>query len=110
MEGMAIGHNATNCVSSMAERNKKSCQWAAYCLLGNCTCFSFSCHHQMLLQGVGSQMNKFEQVPNDHHKMSLAQGSPGLISRGRRGGGPKSDVQGVPYLTFPGGGLSYHIL
>ena len=37
-------------------------------------CLSFSCHHQMLLQGVGVglQMNKFEKVPSDHHQMSLA--------------------------------------
>ena len=43
---------------------------------------SSSGHHQMSLlglfvyvcggRGVGPQMNKFEQVSNDHHQMSLA--------------------------------------
>ena len=49
---------------------------------------SFSGHCQMSLlggemgEGVGPQMNKFEQVSRDHHQMSLA------------GRAPTSDVQG----------------
>ena len=40
-------------------------------------------------------MDKFEQVSNDHHHMSLA-GGPGLMSGGnggQGGWGPRSDVQ-----------------
>ena len=38
--------------------------------LGNCTYFSFSCHHQMLFGG-GPQMNKFEQLSSDHHQITI---------------------------------------
>ena len=44
----------------------------------------------------GSEMDKFEQVSNDHHHMSLA-GGPGLMSGGnggQGGWGPRSDVHG----------------
>ena len=45
-------------------------------------------------------MNKFEQVPCHHNQMSLAGGSPGLMSIG----------EGAPYLTCPGGGgVHYHV-
>ena len=36
-----------------------------FCLLGNCTCFSFSGHHRMLLPG-GPQMNEYKQVSSYH--------------------------------------------
>ena len=46
-------------------------------------------------QGAGgTQMNKFEQVSSDHHQMSLAGGSPGVMYGWwwwRRGVFPRSD-------------------
>ena len=51
----------------------------------------------------GFEMDKFKQVSNDHHHMSLA-GGPGLMSGGNGGQGrwgPRSDVQGG---LGPGGG------
>ena len=58
-------------------------------------CFSFIGHHQMSLGG-GTLPNKFEQVSSDHQHMSLAEGSPGLMSRGK--GHPTWSIRGgIPY-------------
>ena len=52
----------------------------------------------------GPQVNKFEQVPNDYHQLSVAEGRrgrcPGLMSRGRgRCNGLKSE-RGGEYLPY----------
>ena len=59
---------------------------------------SFNSDHQMSLPGVGSQMNKSEQVSNDDHQTSLGGGwglggFPGLMS-----------VEGVSGLMSGGSG------
>ena len=65
--------------------------------------FSFSCHYQMSLLG-GFLLNKFEQDSSDHHQMSLAGWSTGLMSGG---GAPHLTFpMWVPYLTFLG--VPYH--
>ena len=70
--------------------NRNAFQQDAYCPFGNCTCFSFCDDHQMSFLG-DPQMITFEQVSIDHHQMSLAGGSPGLMSRW---GGTLSDLSG----------------
>ena len=59
----------------------------------NCTCFGG--HHNSVLGGGGVQSNnKFEQVSNDGHQMSLTVGVPEgpyvwrVLGLGGRGGGP----------------------
>ena len=67
--------------------------------------FQFNGHHQTSLPEEGDpQMNKFEQVSSVYHQMSLTGESPGKMSGG---GGTVSDLsqaEGVPHLTFSGGG------
>ena len=67
--------------------------------------FQFNGHHQTSLPEEGDpQMNKFEQVSSVYHQMSLTGESLGKMSWG---GGTVSDLsqgEGVPHLTFSGGG------
>ena len=81
----------------------------------NRMCFSFSYHHQMLLEeigvGVGPEMNKFEQVSSDHNQMSLAGGrSSGLMSMEGKGylachlSHDKFDVTYYPHVDRMSGG------
>ena len=49
-------------------------------------------------QGLGPQMNKFQQVSSDHHQISLARGrSPGLMLRGTPTCDLYHDAFGVSY-------------
>ena len=57
----------------LAVSNSTAFQQDAYSLHGNCIYFSFSCHHQMLLLGVGPKV----WCPGG------GDGSPGLMSGGR---------------------------